>query len=170
MNAKLRLLEPGWEKFTGDFGPVRFVDGVSVDEVNPLDAQRLSNLVRLERLDGTNPSTSQLVIDSQTIKMDGALVRDVRSGEFNNLTPDAPTIRYTEEQLVEIADTKGIKGLREIADPMGLKSTSIATLIQEILKVQGGTPKPEFVSAPSDEAVVNADATPPADPSVQTSE
>lgn len=43
---------------------------------------------------------------------------------------------YTREELEKIADEKGIKGLREIADPLGLKSNSIVPLIDSILEKQ----------------------------------
>ena len=49
---------------------------------------------------------------------------------------------YTEEQLAAIADKQGIAGLREIAEPLGVKGNSIAGLISSILKA-AGAPKGE---------------------------
>lgn len=48
-----------------------------------------------------------------------------------------PVRFYTKEELEAVADEKGIAGLREIADPMGVKNTSIVGLINEILQAQG---------------------------------
>lgn len=43
---------------------------------------------------------------------------------------------YTKEDLEKIADENGIKGLREIAEPLGVKNVSIEGLIAEIIKAQ----------------------------------
>ena len=54
---------------------------------------------------------------------------------------DAPEVReftdWTAESLGEVADKDGIAGLRELADPKGIKSNSIAGLIAEMLQYQG---------------------------------
>lgn len=49
----------------------------------------------------------------------------------------APTKRYTRAELEAVADESGIQGLREIADPLGIKATSIRKLIDEIYSVAG---------------------------------
>lgn len=41
---------------------------------------------------------------------------------------------WTETELGEIADKKGIKGLREIAEPAGIKGNSVSGLIDQIVK------------------------------------
>jgi hypothetical protein len=43
----------------------------------------------------------------------------------------------TAEKLSEIADRDGIKGLRAIAEPLGIKSNSIADMMRAILEKQG---------------------------------
>lgn len=45
---------------------------------------------------------------------------------------------YSREQLGQIADESGIKGLRTIATPLGIKGNSIAELIEEILQATNG--------------------------------
>ena len=57
--------------------------------------------------------------------------------EVTEATSTTPT-NYTREELEKIADEKGIKGIREIADPLGLKSNSIVPLIDAILEKQAG--------------------------------
>ena len=44
---------------------------------------------------------------------------------------------YTREALEEISDSQGMAGLRTIAEPLGVKGTSKAELITEILEAQG---------------------------------
>ena len=43
---------------------------------------------------------------------------------------------YTAEALEEISETQGIAGLRSIAEPLGVKGSSKAELITEILQAQ----------------------------------
>lgn len=49
---------------------------------------------------------------------------------------EALTPIYTETDLAEIAERKGIKGLREIAEPMGVRARSIGEMIAAILHRQ----------------------------------
>ena len=47
------------------------------------------------------------------------------------------TKRYTLAELEAIADKDGIKGLRDVGSPLGVRGTSINGLIEEILRVAG---------------------------------
>jgi hypothetical protein len=132
---KIRLLQPGWETFTGNFGGVEFVDGLSVADANTREASRLANVVRCELEDGSNPSASQVALDSQGTVMQ---VGDDRA-------PAPAPVRYSREALEEIAGAKGIKGLREVGDPLGVKASGIADLIDAILKAQ----QPVVAEAPA---------------------
>lgn len=58
------------------------------------------------------------------------------TGETDEIPPMPETV-YERAELEKIADEKGIAGLREIADPMGVKDNSINGLIKEILQAQG---------------------------------
>jgi hypothetical protein len=151
---KLKITEPGWINFSGNFGGIEFVDNVSVRDVTELEAFRLANLVRIENLeDGKNPSSSQQALDSICMSM--AVGMDDPKNPVGNETSAQPTL-YTLAQLEAIADEKGIKGIREISDPMDIKSTSIKSLIDGILNKQ--TP-PVAVQAPAAvEASAVADA------------
>ena len=51
--------------------------------------------------------------------------------------PAKVTRFYTLEELEKIADNKGLKGLREVAKPLGIKGTSINGLIEAIMEVAG---------------------------------
>jgi hypothetical protein len=52
------------------------------------------------------------------------------------LNPEPEVRRYTREELEEIADRDGIKGLREIGDKINVKGVAITTLITDILHRQ----------------------------------
>ncbi|MDP9155286.1 MAG: PhoH family protein [Pseudomonadota bacterium] len=119
---KIRLLQPGWETMTGNFGGVEFVDGLSVGDVTAREAQRISNTVVCELEDGTNPSSTQAVLESYSRPMEVA-------GE----APAAPKpARYSEAELEAIAGEKGIKGLREIGDVLGVKTPAQGRYIAAI--------------------------------------
>ena len=126
---KLRLTQPGWENFTSNFGGVDFVDGLSVDDVTSREGARLGNIVQCALEDGTNPSSSQAALESKCTPM-------VTRGD--QVTRDVPTIAriYLKEELETLASEKGIKGLREVSEPLGVKATGIADLIELILGAQ----------------------------------
>jgi hypothetical protein len=134
---KIRIIDPAWRNFSGAFGPVEFVDNVSVEEVDRATARKLADLVQIEWEDGTNPSNSQLTIDAKAIPMQ--VVDDgLQTGQ-----PDGRTVNktfYTREQLTAIADKDGIEGVRKIATPLGVNGRAIKGLIEAILKLQGDDP------------------------------
>lgn len=138
---KLRLTGAGFETFTGQMGVLEFVDGLSTGRCSPIDATRIAGIIGADWEDGTPANVSQIYLDCRDV---GAPM--VNSGEAipaPEATPVivAPEIKptvakiFTEDDLAAIADAKGISGLREIADPMGIKGTSIVSLISSILTV-----------------------------------
>ena len=52
-------------------------------------------------------------------------------------TAEGGTVKYSRDELEEIADESGINGLREIGDKYDVKSTSIEGMIKKILSAQG---------------------------------
>lgn len=124
---KIRMVQAGYEGFTGSFGGVDFVDGESAFDVDHRTAARLANIVKIKREDGSNPSTAQLVLDSQTRPM----------AVIPTIAPAAERVEYSQEYLEGVASDRGIKGLREIGDTLGVKATGIGELIRLILEKQG---------------------------------
>jgi hypothetical protein len=148
---KIRMIQPGYEGFNGQFGIHEFVDGVSVETISPLEATVLAGLIQFEtvpEVEGevpVNPSYAQKVLDERDTQLAAgsfptADEQEVAVAEFG----PADTKVYTEAELEAIADAGGIKAVRKISDPLGLKATSIAALIAGILKLQ---PKPEVAES-----------------------
>lgn len=130
---KLKITEPGWAGYTGPLGYVEFVNGVSVDEVGRADAAALAGIVSIEEVGtGKNPSDSQRMIDSRA----ESLAVDAPVAAVLEPVVAAPSAEHTRESLEAVADASGIKGIREIADPMGLKANSMTELIDKILNKQ----------------------------------
>lgn len=141
---KIKITQPGWEGFTGYFGPVEFKDGLSTYDVSKSEAQLVAALVATETEEGTDPSVAQQIIDMQGVPAPVETVVSVEDTQKQDIQ------RYTAEELAEIADKQGIKGLRAIGDQLGVKGNSIAELISKILAIAGKQPE---AAAPAQEVV-----------------
>jgi hypothetical protein len=124
---KIKLTQPGYVDYDGYFGVVLFANGVSVDDVSPIEQQRLASLISVETLEGKNPSPAQMIVDTYSDDMRVEEVIDAPEA------PSAVTDYHSAETLSAIADKGGIKGLRVISDPLGIKGNSIADLIAHIV-------------------------------------
>ena len=144
---KIKLVEPGWETFSDYLGFVLFKDGESVEDVSPAEAARLASIVRIETLEGRNPSPAQMILDNWSGPMIVATTDTADAAKA--ASPAAPAKSWTQEELSAIADERGIKGLREIGDDLGLKGTGIADLIAKIVEATKGVAAVE--SAPAQE-------------------
>ncbi|WP_026610714.1 hypothetical protein [Methylocaldum szegediense] len=144
---KIRLIEPGFESFTGNFGGAEFVDGVSVENLSKREVNQISCNIRCEAVDDEGNATGQAISVAESIiaykahtlsEIDPKALAETPPSVPNELASSAstPTNIYTREQLEAIADQKGIAGIREIADPLGIKGRSIVELIDEILTKQ----------------------------------
>lgn len=151
---KIKITQPGYEQFTGFFGVVEFANGVSVGDVAPIEAQRLASIVQVENEEGHNPSVAQTIIDTYAERMGHATLPEA---DPSTPTTPAPERRYAADELAAVADEDGIKGLRAIAEPLGLKANSIAELIGKILAVAGPVDQPAEI-VPAEEAQEQAAA------------
>ncbi len=146
---RLKLLQAGFEKYTGQMGVTFFENGLSVNEVSEQDARRMAAVMQCETVDGESMNVAQKLLDSMNTP---AVVKNVdypQVGELAaeteaqknaepSLAPDsAPAPKHTAESLAAVADEHGIAGIREIAEQFSLKGNSIAGLIDAILKAQG---------------------------------
>ena len=149
MEAKrLKLVQAGYENFTGEIGAYWFEDGVSVELIRRADRDRMSTAFQFEEVndDGsTQPSgiAHRLVADAaERLGSFEPLQRQTEEEKTAELLAEklkakvAPTEIYTAEQLVALADKRGIKGLRTVADKWGVKHRSIPVLIEMILEKQ----------------------------------
>lgn len=162
---KLRITQKHYETYTGQMGITFFENGLSVTDVINSVAGRMAAVMQCEWEDGSPANVGHIYLNNLHME---APVEGQRQPHAE--APLAPLAAqgvaaiipkaYTEEQLGEIADKSGISGLREIADPMGLKSNSIGGLIQAIMAAEVVTPKVEIVEEPVvEETVVEEPAT-----------
>jgi hypothetical protein len=138
---RIRIIESGWEGFTGDFGVTAFVAGVSVDLVPWIEQQRLGGLLRIESAESDEIEAqlgpSAELVRGRALAADDERVAAVNTGVAGvNGEMRLAIERFTREDLEDIADRKGINGLRDVAKAWGVKGRSIAELIHEILEAQ----------------------------------
>lgn len=142
---KLRLTQSGFEKYTGQMGVVMFKDGLSETEVLPIDGIRIAAAIGATWEDGSAANVGQMYlnnmdapafvgtggegINAMSMPIEGA---EQQGGD----KPSAGNTRYTRKQLEAVADKSGTVGLREIAETLKVKGTSIVGLIETILKAQ----------------------------------
>ena len=142
---KIKLIEPGWESYTGPLGAVQFVDGVSVEHVPQSEARTIAaTLAVADAETGKDPGEG-----ASFIQLRGELsapvttlptLADLRAQSAvseDSVAPAGQVRKFSEAELGEVGDKQGIKGLRAIADELGVKGTSIAALISGILAAQG---------------------------------
>jgi hypothetical protein len=164
---RLRIVEAGWEGYTGLVGPVEFVNAISVDPVSAREQAVIGGIIRIESIDegeeGTQVGPSAELVRSRDIDADHERVAATEQGipVGNHGEMRLAVERYTREELEDIADRRGINGLRDIADPIGAKGRSINEVINSILKAQASTEAPAPVSEPAPE---KTEATDPVEP------
>jgi hypothetical protein len=150
----VKLVEAGWENYTGYLGDIEFVDGISVELLGRHKINRIAaglTIISVTKLpDGSTqdgvivgPLSELLAIQEQkgiTVETLPTLEELGEQDNFNLISTQAivelnPTpSQYTREQLEAIADAQGVKGLREIGDSLDIKAKSIEGLIDGILE------------------------------------
>ena len=152
---KIKLIEPGYETYTGFFGIVEFENGVSTHDVSSIEASLLSSILQVEDADtgekvGQNelerqnwgraaestrlPTQAEIDAENGAGSIDMETLGAVAQAIVNLITPEKKT--YTREELEAIADKRGIAGIREVADQFDIKGTSIVKLIDAIMAAQ----------------------------------
>jgi hypothetical protein len=142
---KLRLTQPGFEGYSAQMGVVFFENGLSTTDVSPHDAIRMAAVMGCEWEDGSPANVGQMYLDGMNVPAPSDQEQRDAHGSSDQTGGDVAKqtgVSYTEEQLAAIADDKGITGLRDIAEPLGIKGNSIRGLIDAIVKV-AGAPKTE---------------------------
>lgn len=135
---KIRITEPGFAKYTGPIAYIMFENGVSVEPVLPQQAAHIGAIMRVEAIDDARQVGTSVTLkdhmDSRAPKvtpmarMDEADLKPATPPKSSSSMP-----KYTREQLETIADTRGVAGIRDIANQYGLKGRSIIELIDAIL-------------------------------------
>lgn len=157
---RVKITQPGWLTYTGDLGTVQFENGVSMAPMPHREAMALGAYISVveidengEELGPVSPGLDQVrvmtveaVVEAPIVRLSDVLAQQKlldeeerarleAEGEVLNAPEPARHI-YNQDELEDIAAEKGIVGLREIGDPLGVKGTSIRGLIADILLKQ----------------------------------
>lgn len=145
----VKITQPGWETFNGDYAGYEFKDGVSTHALPRNICDRIAALVATEILDGDDNlgqgGIAARIATRRSVEatVGTALSRQTDEDKAAELLQvhqelgKAPTREfYTEEQLDGIADAGGIDELRKLAAPWNVKHRSIPGLINLIIKAQ----------------------------------
>lgn len=134
---KVRLTQAGYEQFTGMFGRNHFTDGLSDEPLLPIHAHFIGAAINAEYEDGSplNPALNYTLAGDMS-PTEAVELAEKRIEAAVAHEKEVNAVKFTREDLEAIADKQGVKGLREIASPMGIKASSVAELIAGILKAQ----------------------------------
>lgn len=146
---RIKIVEAGWENYTSEMCGVQFVDGVSVAPVPRHQADRVGGIIKVVEVDeegeGAPVGQASRMVGGLTIA--APIVDGMRQPSMEEIEAERKlmaqrsgsrpaSVFYTREALEEIADHKGLKGLREVAAPWDVRDRSIPSLIKEILAAQ----------------------------------
>jgi hypothetical protein len=139
---KIRLVPPEYANFNGHFGPTLFTDGVSED-ISAATFRTLSALVTVEIVEGEWQADYDAMREVAATTERYPTLAELQAQEaaqdaVPQVAADAtqPGQVYTVEELEAIADAKGIAGLREVGEVVGVRANSISKLISGILAAQ----------------------------------
>jgi hypothetical protein len=155
---RVKIIQPGWDKYNGPLYGIPFEDGVSQGELRRDQALQLGAMMPVVEIDENgdelgpvSPSHEMVVTASiaaevvEPLKTDAQVSAEKAQlvGETSDFAAQMDELAasaklYTEAELQAIADTKGIAGLRVIGAPLGVKNTAIRGLIREIMAAQNG--------------------------------
>lgn len=145
---RIRIIEKGFEGYTGAFGVVEFVDGVSVGDVSQIEINKLSACIKIAPAEGGGQvSVASIDFDAPAdvvhFKTNAEILEERASKQSKNKEGEAKggivmtgTRVYTREELEEIADKRGLEGLREIGNDLNIREKTIRKMIEAILKAQ----------------------------------
>lgn len=146
---QIRIVQKGWEKYTGNFGSHEFVAGVSVDKLTEVYQDRVAtqlHCVDVETGDQIGPAYR--VIQSRKQREAAPILTPMKGPEADVRLADvakdvaakaaaiAAKRYYTVKELEAVVDEKGILGLRDIGAEFNVKARAIPDLIANILKAQ----------------------------------
>ena len=137
----IKIDVPGYEHFTSLFCMVPFKNGVSERPVTEQEALRIGSIIKTVRLD-TDEQLGASTVMANTRHMSAEVVPLRLSLAEVKEEPEVE-LKYTKDQLEEIASEGGIKAVREIAKEFDVKGVEISKMIDDIMKVQLGTEEEE---------------------------
>lgn len=161
VSKRLKLVQKGYEQYSGPIGEYEFVDGVSV-ELIPLNARdRLSAAFQMSEINEDDTEVAagvanRLVLDrANVIESTEPLARMTEEEKVEEniralIGGEIVKPIYSKEALEAVAAESGIAGVRALASIWDVRSKSIPDLISLIAKAQDS-----YAAERTDELVKN---------------
>lgn len=140
---KVKIAEPALANYTGILYRIQFLNGESLRELTPAEVNMIGAAMRVTDLEGNqvgaavNHGRRNSMTVSKATEVNAKQESEALSATSGTSQAAPAAKTYTAEELAAIADEHGIAGLREIAEPLGIKGRSINELIREITEYQG---------------------------------
>ena len=130
-----------------------FEGGVTVSHINVREAYALGSYIHVVEIDADGNELGQVSHAVDMVKRQEVTapvvkprerLSDIQAREAAEAEEAKTAIEatgetvWTREALEEVGTSKGIAGIRAIADPMGIKGVSMRNMISEILARQPG--------------------------------
>lgn len=140
----IKITQAGWAGFTGEIGQTLFEDGVSVEPVNRRVIAIIGASLSIVEVDedgveGVNPALQHQMLTDGSMTMKAEVIAPLARAtedaveQSSGAADPAQVVFHTKAELEEIAEKKGIHGLRAIMEPLNVKAASINKAIQVIL-------------------------------------
>lgn len=149
----LKIVSKGWAGYNGQLNIITFKDGISTEPVIRRVADRIAACVQVvecdadgnEGAEAVNVGVQHRLIDETASRApiakplatqtEADKQMEARLDAARALTAPIDSL-FTREDLEKIADEKGIKGLRDVADAWSVKGRGIPELIEKVLAQQ----------------------------------
>lgn len=127
-------LSGAFENLTGLMGRFEFKDGVSVNNIALEDAEKMgASMLIYDAATGKQISRVLRFSESQNIPYVSKNQAPEKEKPKPKVEKEKPKPDYTREQLEEIADTKGLRGIRAFAEKYDVRGTSIIGIIDDLM-------------------------------------
>jgi len=128
----IKVTGKGWKGFTGFLGTSEFKDGVSVKELSDMEARRICSFMYAE------------VVDPKAPKPQPVTTPKAKSQTPKAKPPKPETkLSFTRKELEKVADEGGVKGIRDFAEPFGVRGSNIVEIIETLMAKKSEVEKPK---------------------------
>lgn len=137
-SRRLKIIEPALKGYNGFIGAHEFVDGVTPYPVSWIEADQIGASIQVEDADeeGHVISPVMRMHHGRTLAADDPSVQSVGMGVEVDGEIRQIAQFYTHDELGQIADRRGLQGLRDIGNCWGVSARSVTDMIERIMKAQ----------------------------------
>lgn len=135
---RLRIIDSNLATYTGPIGLTEFIDGVTTEPVDWIEAARIGATIHVEDADIPGYQVNEAAENRRCRDMPADAERVAAFDKAFQIEGDIKLgiDHYTRAELEEIADKQGLAGVRELARAAGGTGRSILECINVVLSMQ----------------------------------